>query len=122
MNLVNAGIATALGSVGYSAYHLQAPNNTPLPYIVWNWQGGGQTADHDLVDGLEWVRAYGTTAAQAGSIYAAFDAILNGGTLTITGWNVVALRRESEFEFVTNLPNGNQVFTVGSYYRLMFDK
>ena len=54
---------------GTFIYHLQAPDSKALPYVVWNWQGGGLTPDHDIISGLEWIRAYGTSAAQAGSIY-----------------------------------------------------
>lgn len=117
-NAVNAAIATALGT---TAYHLRAPEGASLPYGVWNWQAGGLTSDHDVIDGLEWVRAYGTSAYQAGTLYAAYDATLNGGTLTISGYTTVGLRREDEFEFVEELPNGQMIYTTGGYYRLIID-
>ena len=39
MNQLNAGIYSKIGTLGYPAYHLQAPG-TALPstgFIVWNW-------------------------------------------------------------------------------------
>lgn len=120
MNALNTAIKTALGT-STPAYLMDAAN-AALPYIVWSWQGGGLTDDHDLVSGLEWVRAYSTSALQAGSIYATFDAALNGGTLTVSGYNVVTLRRTDEIEMVEALPNGERVYTAGAMYRIMLDK
>jgi hypothetical protein len=122
-NALNAGMYGKLGTLGYGAYHMVAPG-TVLPsngYIVWSWQGGGLTPDHDLISGLEWVRAYATSARMAGSIYTAFDGVLNGGTLAVSGYANIGLRREDEIELVETPPDGEPVYAVGALYRIILD-
>ena len=131
-NALNGGIYTALtpGTAGTALtnllggtfiYHQQAPDNTSLPYVLFNWQGGGLTPDHDIVSGLEWVRAYGTTAAQAGSIYVKCDTILGYGSITVTGMSNIELRQEDYREYVENLPNTEPSYVCGAVYRVILD-
>lgn len=119
---LTAQLATMTGGTTPAIFNQRAPKEQSYPYVVYNWQAGGQTADHDIVSGLEWVRAYGTAAIQAGSAYAAFDALLNGGTMTVSGWSTLSLRREDQIELVEDEPDGSQVYTCGAFYRVILDK
>lgn len=119
MNAVNAAMSSLLGT---TAYHMHAPDNATFPYTVWNWQSGGLTADHDVVDGVEWVRSYGTSAYSAGTLHDSDISKLDSGTISITGYQVIYFRREEDIELSETLPNGQVIYTAGSYYRLIMDK
>ena len=119
---LTAQLATMTGGTTPAIFNLRAPKGQSFPYVVYNWQAGGQTDDHDIVSGVEWVRAYGTISAQVGSVYAAFDPLLNHNVLSVTGWTNVSLRREDQFELVEDQPDGLQVYTCGAFYRVILDK
>jgi hypothetical protein len=129
-NALNAGIysklagGTALVAAlgGTAIYHMQAPDNQPLPYVVWSWAGGGKTPDHDIVNRLEWVRAYAASAAQGGTICALFDALLDGAVLTVTDWTNIGLMAEDDVELIETPPDGGHVYAIGRYYRIMLDR
>lgn len=134
MNELDAALYTRLQGTAITSqlsgttalYHIQAPENATLPYIVWNIQGGG---DENLTQNrtknlVVFIRAYsGNTAAQAGSIDAQVDAALsNSSPLTVSGWTNIWLAREQELETVQLEPNGKQVFMAGGLYRVWLDK
>jgi hypothetical protein len=119
---LTALVGTIPNGTAPAIFSLNAPKDQPLPYVVYSWQGGGLTPDHDIVSGVEWVRAYGTSAAQAGSIYAQLDALLNGGSLSVSGYTNIGLRREDEIERVDELPNTEPVYTCGAIYRIILDQ
>ena len=84
--------ATALTSLlaGTAAiYHIQAPDNATLPYVVFNIQGGGdenQTPKRRK-NLIVYVRAYsGVSALNAGSIDTQIDTLMHGGTISVSGW------------------------------------
>ena len=131
MNALNAGIYTALSSGtaltallgGTSIYHLQAPDDAALPYVVYSWQGGGRVGFvPNLTDQLEFIRAYGTTAYQAGTIDGAITALLDGVAISVTGWTVAMLHRQDDFESVETLPSGDKTYAMGGIYRVVMDK
>ena len=129
MNALNAGlysaltgtaITTALG--GTSVYHLQAPDGQDLPYVIFSWQGGGQTnLVPKLTDVVEFIRVYATSAAQAGTIDTLIQTALDNAPLTVTGWSNILIQREDEYETVENLPSGEFIYTVGGMYRIILD-
>lgn len=116
---------TGLLSGTTAIYHLQAPENATLPYIVWNIQGGGPVnLDANRVENLVYyIRAYsGSSAVNAGSIDAQIDTALHMVPLTVSGWTNTWLAREQDLEDVTNEPSGKQVWMAGALYRMRFDK
>jgi hypothetical protein len=120
---LSAGTALLSLLGGTAIYHLQAPDGAALPYLIYSWQGGGPTTEvRYLTSQVEFIRAYGTTALQAGSIMAAADALLDYTPMTVSGWTNIFLAREGDYEMVETLPNGEQVYTDGGFYRIMLDK
>lgn len=130
INALNAGLYSTLSSGtaltallgGTAVYHLQAPDNQSLPYVVYSWQGGGKIGQQDVTDQVEFVRGYGTSAYQAGAIHEAAAALLDGKAISVTGWTVAMLHRMDDFENVETLPNGQKVYAMGSFYRVVMDK
>lgn len=111
-------LTTALG--GTAIYHQQAPDGQALPYVVWNIQGGGDEniTSNRMKNLVLFVRAYAASAAQAGTIDNYCDALLHGKNLSVTGWHMFWLGRESDLELVENPPDGGRVFMAGGLYRV----
>lgn len=134
MNVVNqaiysklqAGTAlTALLAGTTSIYHIQPPDNTSMPYVVFNLQGGGDEniTPSRMKNLLYYVRGYsGVSAASAGSIDTQVDALLHSGTISVTGWTNFWLNREMEVENIENLPSGEKAYMSGAFYRLRLSK
>lgn len=115
-------LVTALG--GTAIYHLQAPEKAPLPYVVYNWQGGGNV-NVDSIDRNEtirFIRTYAVTAKQAGEIDDLVKARLDKVNFTVTGYNTVFSRREDDYESVETTPTGEMIYTVGGMYRIRITK
>jgi len=123
---LSAGTAlTALLAGTTSIYHLQAPDNATLPYVVFSHAAGGDENQTPIrrKNNLVFVRGYSNVSAlAAGSIDAQVDALLHAGTLTVTGWNNFWLCREQDLENIDNLPSGEKVWMAGGYYRLRIGK
>lgn len=131
MNELNAGIWTALSNGtaltsllgGTLIYHMQAPDDAPLPYVVFSWQGGGRVGYvPNVTDQLEFVRAYGTSGYQAGTIDGACTALLDGVAIAVTGWTTALLHRQDDFESIETLPSGEKAFAAGGIYRVVMDR
>jgi len=120
--------ATALTSLlaGTAAiYHIQAPDNATLPYVVFNIQGGGdenQTPKRRK-NLIVYVRAYsGVSALNAGSIDTQIDTLMHGGTISVSGWANIWLNRENDIELVDNTPSGKKVWMSGAYFRARLEQ
>ena len=135
MNAVEAAIyttlsaGTALTSLlaagSASLHHLEAPEGTEYPYVVWSHQGGGDEnlSPHRTKNIIRFIRAYSeTSAAEAGTIDAAIDTLLHMTPLTISGWADLWLARETDVELVEDEPSGRQIFMQGGMYRLLIEK
>jgi len=122
--LSSATALTSLLSGTTAIYAQQAPESASLPYVVFSVQGGGdenQTANRTK-NLLEFVRAYASSNAQAGSIDAQIDTALHLSPFTgVSGWTNIWLAREQDLELVENPPTGSQVFMNGAIYRVRFD-
>lgn len=128
MNALNQGIftqlaggtalITALG--GTAIYHMQAPDNTALPFVVFSWAGGGdvnQTPSSGL-EVVEFIRVYHTNAQAAGAIDDLVRARLHQQTLTVTGYTCMWCVREDDYESVEQTTSGVPVYTMGGNYRI----
>jgi hypothetical protein len=112
---------TALLAGTASVYHLQAPDNATLPYVVYNVQGGGDTniSPNRAKDLLVWVRAYTAESAKAAALIDnQVDALLHNGTITVTGWTNYWLARETDLATVENPPDGSKIYHAGGLYRV----
>lgn len=122
--LSGATALTSLLSGTAAIYALQAPESAVYPYIVYNIQGGGDENDtaNRTKNLMVFIRAYGTTNAQAGSVDAQIDTALHLVPFTISGWTNFWMARETDLETVENPPTGGQVFMNGALYRVRLDK
>lgn len=123
-NTLSGGTAltTALG--GTAVYYLNAPDHSALPYVIWNFQAGG---DENMTpirtkDTILFVRAYADDPKEAGQLDALVDALLNGITLSVTGWNNFWSSRQQDFSLVDNMPNGEKAYMAGGYYRIRLNQ
>jgi len=120
--------ATALTSLlagTASIYHIQAPDNATLPYVVFSTQAGGDENQTPIrrKNIVLFVRGYSAvSAAAAGSIDAQIDTLLHGKSLTITGWNNFWLAREQDLENIDNQSSTEKVWMAGGLYRARFGK
>lgn len=134
MNEINSAVysklnsATALTSMlaGTTAiYHMQAPDNATLPYVVFSHAAGGADSmtPKERENVLEFVRAYSdTSAAHAGSINTKIRDTLHKKSITVSGYANFWLQKEIHFENIDNLPTGNKVWMQGDYYRIRLEK
>jgi len=128
MNAVNAGIYSALSGGtaliallgGTAIYHHNAPEKKPLPYVVFNKQGGGPENSHpdDARDYVYFVRGYASTAKAAGDIDEAVSSLLHRKSISITGWTTFWLARELEIESVEQTPANVNIYSAGALYRI----
>ena len=123
---LKAGTAlTSLLAGSTSVYHLQAPDNATLDYIVYSLQAGGDENETPKrrKNYVMNIRAYSaTSAAKAGSIDTQIDALLHGKTLSVSGWANFWCNREVDIEMVENLTSKKKVWMKGGFYRVRIEK
>ena len=127
-NALNTGIYTTLsggtaliGALGGTAiYYQQAPDEAALPYVVWNYQGGGDDniTPSRMKSLLVYVRGYAADSALAGTIDAYCDALLHGKKIPVTGWNNFWTAREEDIAIVENPPDAARIYSAGGIYRV----
>lgn len=111
---------TALLASGSSIYYMQAYDNAPLPYVVFDMAAGGpeNINGSDLRSEVVMVKGYGTSADRAGSIDAACSSLLHKGSLSVTGYVNIWCCRETDISLLENTPSGEKVWMSGGYYRV----
>ena len=111
-------LTTLLG--GTAVYYLHAPEGASLPYVVWNYQGGGDEniTPSRMKNLMVFVRGYATTPALAGSIDTQIDALLHKQTLSVSGWTNFWTHREEDLALVEYEPTGNNIYMTGGMYRV----
>lgn len=140
-NALNAAIYTKLagtagtaltsllagGTASPSVYFEQAPDNSTAPYVVWLFPSelDRNLIPHRMKDIVLRAYAVANVPAQAGTIDAAIDTLLHGGTLTFgtaTGWTQIWLRRENGYQLITISEAGIRYYTSGADYRIEITK
>jgi hypothetical protein len=111
---------------GTAIYHNQAPEGAALPYVIYNWQGGGYVQDspHTDANGIVTVQAFSRISqAQAGSISEVVLTLLNRSNLTVTGYSNFGLTAEApHLQNNYTDESGLNVYSCGDQYRIMIDK
>jgi hypothetical protein len=130
-NLISTGLYSALSggtaliaSLGTAKiYRTQAPDNAVFPYVVFSLYAGGplNINPSDLREQVYFVRGYGWTPAQVGTIDAQVGSLLHRGTLSVSGYTNVTTEREQDFELVENQPSGQPIYMAGALYRITID-
>jgi hypothetical protein len=115
----DASLTALLG--GESAvYNRVAPLGSPLPRVVFQWQGGGDehltpTRARNVV---YTVKAIAGTLAEAAAVDARLDALLHHGELSAAGWATFWLAREADVAYAEVDAAGGVVWHTGGQYRI----
>lgn len=121
--LNTASVTGLLASGSASLFHEIAPGTAAYPLLIFGKQSGvatkrfgGNAFDRQLwmVKGV--VRGQSSSAAE--DIAAAVDALLDFGTLTISGGSLMYMARESDIDY-TETTNDQQYRHHGGLYRLV---
>lgn len=127
-----AGDTTLTGMLGappagksQSIYYQQAPENATYPFVVINKQAGTPTdtfhtpgayeTDVWLVKGVD--RA--SSADTVEGVQARLIALLNDANLSISGRSLMALRRQSDVDYLENV-DGETYLHAGSLFRVVY--
>ncbi len=117
---------TALLAAGTaSIFHLKAPDDAALSYVVFSLQGGG---DENLTGNrtknlVVFVRGYAAgTPAAAAAIDVQIDARLHEAALSVSGYTTFWCRRENDLEGVEKDAAGVPTYMAGGFYRIRIDK
>ena len=113
----------ALMATNTSFYAIKAPKDAKYPFLVWSLLYGGpeNITPSDLQDHLYFIRAYATTALSAGNIHARVASQLHKQTLSVSGYTLIWLALEEEYEGEEILQTGKTVFMRGGGYRIRLD-
>jgi len=119
--VAQSSLITALG--GTVVYNGQSAQPAPTRYCVFQWQGGGDSNESPtrMRELFYTVRGVATTRAAAGSIDAAIDDALHGGTLTVSGWTNIWCHRQTDINFIETDPGGVNYHHIGAIYRIIID-
>jgi len=107
-----------------SIYHMQAPDDAALDYVVFSCMSGGpQNINPSRVEDVTYfIRGYSKIGpAAADAIDAQLDIALHGQPLTISGWTNFWLARISYLVNADVLPNTSKVWMSGGMYRIRLD-
>lgn len=127
---LNNLLGTPAPGYSKSIYHNSAPANADFPYVVFNKMSGVPTEAHGdpsamendiwLIKGIDSEEA-GRTADRVEAVAARLNAVLNDGTLSISGGTLLYLRRQSDVEYA-EVTDGVQYVHAGALYRLVYDQ
>lgn len=106
-----------------SVYHIRAPDNAELPYVLYSVQGGGaeNINPSDLQNYLYYVRGYAGNGDTAASIAGAIKTLLDKKTLTVSGFTNFWTRFETEVENSEETSNLSPIYSCGGIYRIRID-
>ncbi len=123
--LASGTALTALLSGGSaSIYSLEAPFDAAYDYVIFNVQSGAEANDsaHRVKDVSLQVRAWSTSQARAGTLDSLCDALLHGGSLSVTGWVTLWQVRSTDIELVEYDEASRPIYTRGGLYDLKIEK
>jgi hypothetical protein len=111
-------LTTLLG--GAKIYNRLAPETADPPYVIFQWQGGGEEnlTPSRMRNVVYTIKAVSRTLAQAGSIDAAIDGLLTGSTITVSGWTNFWLARGSDIAYAEVDAGGNELWHTGAMWRI----
>jgi hypothetical protein len=128
LSALNTALYSRIGgtitNAGTNVYFLEAPDGQALPYVVWDY-----TADLDenktpnrTRNSVLFIRSYGATQGDAGTLDGQIDALLHNKELTVTGWSNFWLMREGGYSLPETDAAGKTIFMVASEYRVRLGK
>lgn len=116
-----AAVKATAGATG--VYNRIAPQAAALPFVVFQWQGGGDENSHSIRSRnlVYTVQALAASLTAAETIDAACDVLLHDGALTVTGYNKFWMRRESDIAYQEVDPTGVVIYHSGGMYRIRIE-
>ena len=115
-----AGTALIADLGGTAIYNRIAPQSVALPYLIFQWQGGGDENEtpHRTRNVVYTVKGVASTLAKAEAIDEEADKLLHGATLTVTGYTNIWCRRIDDVAYVEVDAAGKPVYHTGGQYRI----
>ena len=119
-NALAAGTALTGLLGGTAIYNRVAPQDANLPFVVFQYQGGGDEniSPRRKRNLVYTVKALSETLSEAESIDEQIDALLHDKTLIVAGWRSFWLAREQDVAFVEVDDTGRAIFHTGAQYRI----
>lgn len=124
--LVQTAIVSALTAnhgiqvfVGTRIYELQAPAQTPYPFIIMTLMAGGDTniSPRREIDLEYLIEAWAENSAVAATIAGYVDGALHEQTLTIDGWTNYRTHANAQRSQIEN-DEGKQIWRRGAIYQI----
>ncbi len=117
-NTLSDSSIAAAGASG--VYNRIAPQGAALPYVIYQWQGGGDenSSPRRARNTVYAVQALAETLDDAEAIDAAVDALLHNQSLTVPGWTNFWMAREGDISYQEVDPAGRPIFHAGGVYRI----
>ena len=114
---------TAMLATTTSIYSIKALEDSTYPYITFSLFYGGvmNINPSDLHEPSYFIRAYATTAKVAGNIHAQIATLLDRGTVTVSGYTLIASELTEELEGDEITDAGRSIFMRGGIYRFELD-
>ena len=119
--LTNGTAVTGMLAGTTSVYHLQAPDNANLPYVVFSLHSGGPELINPskLETNVWWIRVYTETSAlNASQIFEAVDTKLNRVNISITGATTIQCVRDENIAIVEQTPSEAPIYVCGGMYKI----
>ena len=112
--------AALAGLVGTKVYYGQAPQGTARPYVIFAPAGGGEVnaTKRRMINEVYRVEFVANTKAEAVAGDSAISGALHEQELSISGWDVYDVQRESKYAPPVENLEGVQVWRRGAYYRI----
>lgn len=117
------GTAGTLGTLGCTGVYRQiAPQGSVEPYVVFQQQAGTDSYTFTARDARSLVYLVkavdrGPSGSRAAQLAERVESLLGDAPLTVTGWQNLRLRRESDVEYV-EVDNGVIYQHYGALYRV----
>jgi hypothetical protein len=117
------GTANTLGTLGITGvYRMQAPQGSVEPYVVFQEQAGVDSYTFNARDArslvyLVKVVDVGPSALRAAQAAERIDTLLTDKALSLSGFNNLRIRRESDVEYTEN-DNGKIYQHYGALFRV----
>jgi hypothetical protein len=132
MNAIEAGLYSKLSGTaaiitelanGTAIYNQLVPQDETLPYIVYNFAGGGleNINPSDLHNVVYAVKAVAGESKAAGTLQGLIKTALHGAALTVSGYTNLYTAAETEINMVEMGASGKPIFHRGHYYRIRVD-
>jgi hypothetical protein len=119
---IAGGTAVTAQLAGTTAvYDTVIPQSATYPCVVFQQQAWGvETLDPQRrEDAWITIKAVGTVSyRQAGSIDNSLDLLLDGGSLSVTGHNVLWCKRQSQIRYSEPRAGGGYYYHQGGIYRI----